>query len=93
MIWNPEGSDLSNPVAVVVTVTDVQGAMVTQSFSLRAIADVSAPTVTVQATRTSLNVGESVTYQVRAIDNVSVAGLSLNVNGQAIALTCRVISF
>jgi hypothetical protein len=86
MVWTPQGSDLSNPVAVTVTVTDVQGAAVTRSFNLNAITDVIAPTVTVRATRTSLNVGESVTYEVRAIDNIAVAGLSLNVNGQVVAL-------
>jgi YD repeat-containing protein len=86
MVWTPQGSDLSNPVAVTVTVTDVQGASVTRSFNLNAVADVISPTVTIRATRTSLNIGESVTYEVRAVDNVSVAGLTLNVNGQAVAL-------
>jgi large repetitive protein len=86
MVWMPQGGDLSSALNVIVTVKDVQGATATQSFSLTAVTDVIAPTVTVQATRTSLNIGESVTYQVRAVDNVSVAGLTLNVNGQAVAL-------
>jgi large repetitive protein len=89
MVWTPKGSDLSNPVAVTVTVKDPQGATVSQLFNLTAIADTTAPTVTIQATRTQLNVGESVTYVVRAVDNVAVAGLTLSVNGQAIALDAQ----
>jgi hypothetical protein len=64
MVWMPQGGDLSSALNVIVTVKDVQGATATQSFSLTAVTDVIAPTVTVQATRTSLNIGESVTYQV-----------------------------
>ena len=84
--WTPQGSDLSVPVSVIVTVKDAQGATVTQAFNLTAIGDTEKPTVTLQATRTALNVGESVTYEARAIDNVKVAGLSLIVNGQSIVL-------
>jgi RHS repeat-associated protein len=89
MAWTPQGSDLSNPVAVTVTVKDSQGATVTQSFNLSAIADTTAPTVILRATRTALNVGESVTYEARATDNVAVAGLTLVVNGQAISLDAQ----
>jgi hypothetical protein len=84
--WTPKGSDLSSPVAIAITVTDSQGATAIQTFNLSAIADTTNPLVTVQATRTSLNVGESVTYQVRGTDNVGVTGLILEINGQAVAL-------
>ena len=68
------------------TVTDAQNATVTEQFSIRVIADTEAPQVQLRATKTFLNVGEAITFEARATDNVSVAGLMLKVNGQAIVL-------
>ncbi len=87
--WTPQGSDLSVPVSVIVTVKDAQGAAVTQNFTIGVIADTEAPQVTLRATRNLLNVGEAITFEARAIDNVSVAGLKLVVNGQAIILDAQ----
>jgi RHS repeat-associated protein len=81
--WTPTAIGLA---PITITVKDAQGATVTQTVNLEVVADTIAPTVILQATRTTLNVGESVTYQARATDNVSVAGLSLLVNGQAVTL-------
>ena len=86
IFWTPQGTDLSTPVAVEVTVTDTQNATVTEQFSIRVIADTEAPQVLLKATKTFLNVGEAVTFEARATDNVSVARLMLRVNGQAIVL-------
>lgn len=69
---------------MIVTVKDTQGATVTQNFTIGVVADTEAPQVTLRATRNLLNVGEEITFEAQAIDNVSVAGLKLVVNGQAI---------
>jgi RHS repeat-associated protein len=86
IIWTPKGSDLSSPVAIAVTVTDAQGAVAVQSYSLSAIADTEAPKVSLITTTNLLNVGQSVSFEVRGTDNVGVTGLTLVVNGQSVAL-------
>ncbi len=84
--WTPKATDRSNPAAIVITVTDSQGAIVTQAVNLQIVADTEAPKVILNATTNLLNVGQSVTFEARATDNVGVAGLTLVVNGQAVAL-------
>jgi large repetitive protein len=72
-----------------VSVKDAQGSTVTQSFTIGVVADTEAPQVTLRATRNLLNVGEEITFEARAIDNVSVAGLKLVVNGETIVLDAQ----
>jgi YD repeat-containing protein len=86
IFWTPQASDLSNPLPVTVTVKDAQGAIVSQSFDVGITADTQAPQVLLKATRNFLNVGESITFEAKATDNVGVAGLKLVVNGQAVVL-------
>jgi RHS repeat-associated protein len=86
IIWTPKATDLTNPVPIVITVKDAQGAIVTQAVNLQVVADTEAPKVILNATTNMLNVGQTVTFEARATDNVGVAGLTLMVNGQAVAL-------
>jgi hypothetical protein len=57
IIWTPKATDLTNPVPIVITVKDTQGAIVTQSVNLQVVADTEAPKVILNATTNLLNVG------------------------------------
>jgi RHS repeat-associated protein len=72
---------------VVLTVTDSYSASSTpQDYNLVVAADTIAPKVSLIATFNQINLGQSVTFQAKATDNVSVAGLQLLINNQTVVL-------
>ncbi|MCZ2343882.1 MAG: putative Ig domain-containing protein [Bacteroidales bacterium] len=64
---------------VTVTVTDAAGATASTGFTLRVVADTTAPVVrlTVSPDATEVDVGMPITVRVTATDNIAVAGVSL----------------
>ncbi|MBE9078258.1 putative Ig domain-containing protein [Romeria aff. gracilis LEGE 07310] len=84
--WTPTVADIGQSYPVTITVTDEQGATQQQSFTLSVAQDTQAPTVTVFATQSLVDVGSTVTLVARATDNVRVANLTLVVGGQAVVL-------
>jgi YD repeat-containing protein len=84
--WTPRVADSGTSQPMTITVTDAQGARATQVVNLQVVADNEAPKVNLIATTNLLNVGQSVTFEAQATDNIGVVGLTLVVNGQAVAL-------
>ncbi|MEQ9541573.1 MAG: tandem-95 repeat protein [Deltaproteobacteria bacterium] len=71
---------------VTVRVNDSHQATVTQTFTLDVVADTTDPEVTVTFTPPLVTAGQSSVVAVVATDNVSVASITLTVDGQAVAL-------
>jgi YD repeat-containing protein len=83
--WTPQSGDVGN-YEIEIVVTDSRGATATQSYNLTVAADTTAPLVNLQFNRDRANIGDTVTFQVTATDNVGVAELRLTFNGANIAL-------
>ncbi len=83
--WMPTTSNIGT-TSIVLGVTDSRGATIQQSYDLSVIADIQAPKVSVIASQTTANIGDSVTFRVNATDNLRVAGRTLNVNGAPVVL-------
>jgi RHS repeat-associated protein len=83
--WTPQSGDVGN-YEIEIVVTDSRGATATQSYNLTVAADTTAPLVNLQFNRDRANIGETVTFQVNATDNVGVEELRLTFNGANIAL-------
>jgi hypothetical protein len=81
--WTPT---TTGAAPITITVTDVLGATATEDVNLNVVADTEAPRVFVRATSQELTIGQSVTFEVKAVDNVAVTQLKLMVNGQPVAL-------
>ena len=86
LVWTPKQGDLGQTYSVTISVTDEQGVVTPQTFSLTVAQDTQAPNVMVFATQDPINVGGAVTLIARATDNVSVANLTLVVDGKAVVL-------
>jgi YD repeat-containing protein len=83
--WKPNAANVGiHPVTV--QVKDALGALVTQVFSLEVVADNVAPTINLIRGTSIANIGDMVSFQVQAIDNVGVINRQLLVNNQAIIL-------
>ncbi|WP_232826317.1 RHS repeat-associated core domain-containing protein, partial [Cyanothece sp. BG0011] len=83
--WTPGATNLGvNPVEI--TVTDSRGGTVTQTFEITVAADSQAPEIILNFDRDRANIGDTVTFQVLARDNVAVDELRLTFNSQNIAL-------
>ncbi len=83
--WTPNANALGN-YDIEVAVTDSRGATTTQSYQLTVAADTTAPLVNLQFDRDRANIGEEVTFQVSATDNIGVEELRLTFNGNNLAL-------
>jgi YD repeat-containing protein len=86
IVWTPKASDLSAAYPITITVTDAQGAVTTQAFTLTTKPDTEKPKVNLIATQNLVERGSSVTLIATATDNTAIANLGLVVNGQAVML-------
>jgi YD repeat-containing protein len=83
--WNPTSTNVGvKPVTV--TVTDAVGATVTQTYNLEVLADTTAPVIELLRSTNIADIGETISFQVNATDNVGIKSKQLLVNNQAIAL-------
>ncbi len=86
--WQPNASNIGNhPVEV--KVTDTFGESVTVSYNLSVVADTVAPKVSLIASNNTVDVGDSVTFTVNAVDNVKVESLGLTINGTPVVLDAQ----
>lgn len=86
--WQPTIANIGNhPVEV--RVTDTFGESVTVAYNLSVIADTTAPKVNLIASNNTVNLGDSVTFTVNAVDNVKVESLGLIVNGTPVAIDAQ----
>jgi hypothetical protein len=78
--WQPTAASIgTHPVEV--KVTDTFGESVTVSYNLSVVADTVAPKVILISSNNTVDVGDSVTFTVNAVDNVKVKSLGLTING------------
>lgn len=78
--WIPTNSQLGDH-AISLTVIDGAGGTAHQTFVLKVTADTVAPKVRVNRSSSLINLGSTVSFQVVATDNVSIANLQLLING------------
>jgi RHS repeat-associated protein len=83
--WKPTTTNIGiKPVTV--TVTDSIGAIATQTYNLEILADNIAPTINLVRGTNIANIGETISFQVQATDNVGIKSTQLLINSQIIAL-------
>jgi Domain of unknown function (DUF6531)/Putative Ig domain len=83
--WKPSAANVGiHPVTV--QVKDTLGAVATQVFNLEVAADDLAPIIKLVRGSNFANIGDTVTFQVQATDNVGIRNRQLLVNNQAITL-------
>ncbi|WP_414573235.1 putative Ig domain-containing protein [Nostoc sp. CCY 9925] len=83
--WTPTTNNVGSHT-VVITVNDANGGTGQQEYNLSVAADTEAPKVRLIANYDLVNLGESITFQARATDNIKVAGLRLLIDGTAVVL-------
>jgi RHS repeat-associated protein len=83
--WKPSTANVGSH-GVTVQVKDTLGAVATQVFSLEVVADDVAPKVNLIGGTNIANIGDTVSFQVEAIDNVGISSRQLLVNDQAVIL-------
>jgi YD repeat-containing protein len=83
--WTPTTSNVGTHT-VVLTVNDGNGGSKQQQYDLQVTADTEAPKVNLIANYNQINLGESITFQARATDNIQVAGLQLLINNTPVVL-------
>ncbi|MDM9580198.1 putative Ig domain-containing protein [Nostoc sp. GT001] len=83
--WTPTTNNVGSHT-VVITVNDGNGSTGQQQYNLSVAADSVAPKVRLIANYDLVNLGESITFQARATDNIKVAGLQLLIDGTAVVL-------
>ncbi|MHB1524597.1 MAG: putative Ig domain-containing protein, partial [Candidatus Dormibacteria bacterium] len=78
--WATVNADAGNTYGpITVTTADPAGLTASQTFTLTVNADTQAPTINLQATPGSLQVGQTVSLLIAASDNVAVQALTLSV--------------
>jgi RHS repeat-associated protein len=83
--WKPTTTNIGiQPVTV--TVTDTNGAVVTQTYNLEVLADNTAPTINLLRGTNIADIGETISFQVNATDNVGIKSKQLLINNQAVTL-------
>jgi hypothetical protein len=83
--WQPTTTNIGiQPVTV--TVTDVIGATVTQTYNLQILADTTAPTINLVRGTNIADIGETISFQVQATDNVGIKSTQLLINSQPVTL-------
>jgi fibro-slime domain-containing protein/RHS repeat-associated protein len=83
--WTPTAGNVGSHT-VVITINDGNGGTQQQQYNLSVAADSVAPKVRLIANYDLVNLGESITFQARATDNIKVAGLQLLIDGTAVVL-------
>jgi len=83
--WNTSVSDIGNK-SIQIAVSDGRQQPVNQNYTLAVVADNQVPKVNLVASRSFVDKGDKVSFQVSASDNVSVSNLSLKVNNNPVAL-------
>ncbi|WP_249070113.1 putative Ig domain-containing protein [Argonema antarcticum] len=83
--WNTSVSDIGNKI-INVAVSDNRVQPVVQNYTLAVVADNEVPKVNLVASRSQIDKGDKVTFQVSASDNVRVSNLSLKVNNNPVVL-------
>ncbi|BAZ19040.1 YD repeat protein (plasmid) [Calothrix sp. NIES-4071] len=85
--WAPNTTHATqSPHQVIVTVNDGNGGSANQTINLSVARDTVAPIVRLIALSDTVNLGEDITFQARATDNVKVASLRLTVDGTPVVL-------
>lgn len=85
--WAPNITHATQlPHQIFVTVNDGNGGSATQEIKLNVARDTEAPKVRLIALSDTANLGEDITFQARATDNVKVASLQLFVDGTPVVL-------
>jgi large repetitive protein len=85
MTWKPTTTNIGvQPVTF--TVTDAIGAVVTQTYNLEVLADNIAPTINLVRGTNIANIGETISFQVQATDNVGIKSTQLLIDNQAVTL-------
>jgi RHS repeat-associated protein len=83
--WKPTNINVgAHPITV--TVADSIGAVTEQTYNLQVLADNVAPTINLVRGTNIADIGETVSFQVQAIDNVGISNRQLLVNTQAVVL-------
>jgi large repetitive protein len=83
--WQPTTANLGvKPVTV--TVTDTNGAVVTQTYNLEVLADNTAPVINLIRGTNIADIGETISFFVEATDNVGIRSKQLLINNQAVSL-------
>jgi fibro-slime domain-containing protein/RHS repeat-associated protein len=83
--WKPTITNIGiKPVTV--TVTDANGATVTQTYNLEVIADNTAPVINLVRGTNIADIGETISFQVQATDNVGIKSKQLLIDNQAVTL-------
>lgn len=83
--WKPNSVNVGvQPVTI--SVTDSLGAKVEQAFNLQVLADNTAPVVNLVRETNIADVGETISFQVQATDNVGIKSKQLTINGESITL-------
>ncbi|WP_189525243.1 putative Ig domain-containing protein [Nostoc sp. 'Peltigera membranacea cyanobiont' 232] len=83
--WTPTSAQVGDHT-ITLTVSDSAGFNTQQTFNLNVTPDTVAPKVKLIASYDSINLGESITFQARATDNIKLAGLQLLIDGTAVVL-------
>ena len=84
--WRTATANSGETHQVVIRAVDPFGEEAQVSFSVAVLADLVAPEVTLTSSAQPANVNDTVSFYVQASDNIGVAGMSLTINGQAVAL-------
>jgi hypothetical protein len=84
--WVPKSDDVGTTKPVQIAVTDTFGKTVTVAYNLSVVGDTVAQKVSLIASNNTVDVGDSVTFSVKAVDNVKVESLGLTINGTPVVL-------
>ncbi|GAA6619287.1 putative Ig domain-containing protein [Scytonema sp. NUACC26] len=84
--WTPTTAHTLAPHTVQVTVSDGNGGSATETINLSVVRDTETPIVRLIALNNTVRLGEDITFQARATDNVKVASLQLKVDGTPVVL-------
>jgi RHS repeat-associated protein len=84
--WTPTTAHALAPHTVQVSVSDGNGGSATETINLSVVRDTEAPIVRLIALNNTVRLGEDITFQARATDNVKVASLQLTVDGKPVIL-------
>ncbi|MBF2067245.1 MAG: putative Ig domain-containing protein [Calothrix sp. C42_A2020_038] len=91
--WAPTTAHaIPSPHAVLITVSDGNGGSATETINLSVARDTEAPKVRLIALSNTARLGEDITFQARATDNVKVASLKLTVDGTPVILDANGIA-
>ena len=83
--WTPTSANIGNqPISI--DESDTNGGKVTQTYTLAILADNTAPIVNLVRGTNIADVGETVSFQVQATDNVGIKSSQLSINNQVITL-------